>query len=147
MKTSKFVLLVSVCLLAAVSASATTWTYTPDENGGNGSITDGQWTFSVKQFDKANGVLALGSKTGFAAPEDETKKGVLDLSSPLLVTDTTDSSAAPTMVTNVVIGTRFLSWCDDVVEIRCDIIGGFEDGDGYYFCGSNYLTNVVLGGR
>ena len=146
MKTSRSVLLTSVCLCAALSASATTWSYTPGENGGNGSITDGQWTFSVKQFDKANGVLALGSKTGFAAPEDETKKGVLDLSSPLLVTDSSNSSAAPTTVTNVVIGTRFLSWCSDVVEIRCDIIGGFEDGDGYYFCGNENLTNVVLGG-
>ena len=148
MKTSKFVFLTSVCLCAALSASATSWTYTPGTDANNvvGTITDGQWTLKVTEFDKANGVLALGSKTGFVAPEDETKKGVLDLSSPLLVTDTTDSSAAQTTVTNVVIGTRFLSWCSDVVEIRCDIIGGFEDGEGYYFCGNGNLTNVVLGG-
>ena len=67
-----------LCLGAVFTARATEWTFTPGSENPNiiGTITDGQWTLKVTEFDKANGVLKFANMWGksiikeWTAPED-----------------------------------------------------------------------------
>ncbi len=75
-----------VCIGLAFSASAaTTWTYKKTGAGTStaGTITNEQWTITVKSFDEENAILTLGNGscaiTARVDPEDTTQAGILDL--------------------------------------------------------------------
>ena len=160
MKTSKSFLLTSVCLCAALSASATTWTYTPGTDANNvvGTITDGQWTLKVTEFDKENHVLSFAMSESWGHPvvkayepsSDPTKKGVLDLSSPLEIVEGESESQTSTTITKVKIGTWSFG-CENednvatnMVEFYCNVIDKIS-GE-FNFASDPNLKKVEIGG-
>ncbi len=132
-----------LCLGSAFAAQATTWTYSSDTE----TITDGkQWTLKVSSFDKTTGTLTFkyqASKGGWTDPEDATS-GILDLRSPLVVTDSSDNSQ--TTVSSVAIGKSFFE-ATDIVEFYCDIIGKmYGPKDSSEFQGCANMTRIEIGG-
>ena len=128
----------AACLCAALSASATEWTYSA--SGTTYTITDGQWTLKVGKLAATDTTLKV---TGISGWEDPTstpdKKGVLDLRKPLTVT-VNDAMAT---ISSVEVAQSALGWKTNIVEICCDIIGAMADS---CFAGNANMTNIVIGG-
>ena len=128
----------AACLCAALSASATEWTYSA--SGTTYTITDGQWTLKVGKLAATDTTLKV---TGISGWEDPTstpdKKGVLDLRKPLTVT-VNDATAT---ISSVEVAQSALGWKTNIVEICCDIIGAMADS---CFAGNANMTNIVIGG-
>lgn len=140
----------SLCLCAVFTARATEWTYTPGKEAPNviGTITDGQWTLKVTGFDKANGVLKFANWWGksiikaWTAPADSALSGVLDLRSPLGVTD---GDGVRTEIRSVVAGKSAFLGPSDLVAFYCDILAFSANADSA-FQGNANLTRIEIGG-
>ena len=140
--------LIGLCF--ALTAGATTWTYTPGTENPNiiGTVTDGQWTLKVTGFDKANGVLRFASNWGksiikdWTEPTDSALRGVLDLRSPLTVVE---ENGQETTITNVVAGGSAFSWSTNLVAFYCDMLT-FHGADNSQFAGNANLTRIEIGG-
>ena len=140
----------SLCLCAVFTARATEWTYTPGKEDPNiiGTITDGQWTLKVTEFDKANGVLKFANWWGksiikaWTEPADSAISGVLDLRRPLTVIDEAGGRHA---IANVVAGGSAFSGSSDLVAFYCDILS-FTKNDASQFASNPNLTRIEIGG-
>ena len=140
----------SLCLCAVFTARATEWTYTPGAENPNiiGTITDGQWTLKVTEFDKANGVLKFANMWGqsiikaWTAPADSALSGVLDLRRPLTVVDEAGERHA---IANVVAGQSAFTGSSDLVALYCDILS-FNGKDTSQFASNPNLTRIEIGG-
>ena len=140
----------SLCLGAVFTARATEWTYTPEKENPNiiGTITDGQWTLKVTEFDKANGVLKFANWWGhsiikaWTAPADSALSGVLDLRRPLTVVDEAGERHA---IANVVAGQSAFTGSSDLVALYCDILS-FNGKDTSQFASNPNLTRIEIGG-
>lgn len=140
----------SLCLGAVFTARATEWTYTPGTESPNiiGTITDGQWTLKVTEFDKENGVLKFANWWGksiikeWTEPADSALSGVLDLRSPLTVVD---EAGVPHAIANVVAGQSAFTGSSDLVAFYCDILS-FNGKDACQFQGNKNLTRIEIGG-
>ena len=140
----------SLCLGAVFTARATEWTYTPEKENPNiiGTITDGQWTLKVTEFDKANGVLKFANMWGksiikaWTAPADSALSGVLDLRSPLTVVD---EAGARHAIANVVAGQSAFTGSSDLVALYCDILS-FNGKDTRQFASNPNLMRIEIGG-
>ena len=140
----------SLCLCAVFTARATEWTYTPGKENPNiiGTITDGQWTLKVTEFDKANGVLKFANMWGhsiikaWTAPADSALSGVLDLRRPLTVVDEAGERHA---IANVVAGQSAFTGSSDLVALYCDILS-FNGKDTSQFASNPNLTRIEIGG-
>ena len=137
------------CLGLTLSVGATTWTYTPGKENPNiiGTVTDGQWTLKVTGFDKKNGVLRFASNWGksiikdWTEPTDSASRGVLDLRSPLKISE----NGQETTITNVVAGGSAFSWSTNLVAFSCDMLT-FHGADNSQFAGNANLTRIEIGG-
>ena len=129
----------AACLCAALSASATEWTYSA--SGTTYTITDGQWTLKVGKLAATNTSLKVTGISTWAEPAtDSDKKGVLDLRSPLTVT--VDDATAT--ITSVEVGkSAFVS--SSLVAFYCDLISSMDAG-GYCFANNANLTRLEIGG-
>ena len=140
----------SLCLGAVFTARATEWTYTPGKEDPNviGTVTDGQWTLKVTEFDKANGVLKFANWwgksiiKGWTAPTDSALSGVLDLRSPLTVVDEAGGRHA---IAKVVAGQSSFTGSSDLVAFYCDILS-FNGVDASQFASNANLTRIEIGG-
>lgn len=132
---------IAAALAAAFAAStyATEWTYSSTDN----TISDGQWTLAVKSIDKSTGTIAIGKDsncvTGWTAPEDTSKSGVLDLRSPLRIDDGTDV----TEFKSVKFSRSAFGSATDLVDVYCDVV---DEMGASCFNGCTSLTNVYLAG-
>lgn len=142
MKLNAFVAALAAAL--AASTYATDWTYSSTDQ----TISDGQWTLSVRSLDKSTGTITLGyllkgnySKcvTNWSAPEDKTKSGVLDLRRPLNIDDGTDV----TEFNIVKFSDSAFSGATDIVEFYCDVVS--EMGKSC-FNGCTSMTKAELAG-
>ena len=131
----------AACLCAALSASATEWTYSA--SGTTYTISDGQWTLKVGKLTATNTTLKVTDISAWSDPtsDPDKKKGVLDLRKPLTVT--VDDATAT--ITSVEVGKSALAEYASVVEIYCDIIGAMDAG-GSCFASNANMTNIVIGG-
>ena len=128
----------AACLCAALSASATEWTYSA--SGTTYTITDGQWTLKVGKLAATDTTLKVTGISGWKDPTSTPdKKGVLDLRKPLTVT-VNDATAT---ISSVEVAQSALGWKTNIVEICCDIIGAMADS---CFAGNANMTNIVIGG-
>ena len=140
----------SLCLCAVFTARATEWTFTPGAENPNviGTITDGQWTLKVTEFDKANGVLKFANMWGksiikaWTAPADSALSGVLDLRRPLTVVDEAGDRHA---IANVVAGQSAFTGSSDLVALYCDILT-FNGKDTGQFASNPNLMRIEIGG-
>ena len=140
----------SLCLCAVFTARATEWTYTPGKEDPNviGTVTDGQWTLKVTEFDKANGVLKFANWwgksiiKGWTAPADSALSGVLDLRRPLTVIDEAGGRHA---IAKVVAGQSAFTGSSDLVAFYCDILS-FNGVDASQFASNPNLTRIEIGG-
>lgn len=132
---------VVLAAVAATSASATEWTYSSADK----AISDGQWTLSVKSLDKASGTIQLGDGstkcvTGWSQPSDETKSGVIDLRSPLVLKVDGEDDVE---IASVKLGNGAFSGSADVIDFYCDVVS--EMGRSC-FNGCTALAKVEIGG-
>ncbi len=140
-----------LCLSAALSADATTWSYSAGTEAPNtiGTITDGQWTIKVSKFDKETGTLAFASTWGkcmvkaWQEPSDPSKNGILDLRSPLVVVE----DGGKTQIQSVEIGESAFAcgWSSitSVVAFYCDIVGSM--GASCFAANAN-MVRIEVGG-
>lgn len=128
------------CILGfsvALAAQATEWTYSATGN----TITDGQWTLKVKSLDTETGTLGL---SGIDKREDSTTSGIIDLRSPLVLKDSSDSSTIA--INSVNLGDSAFVDNDgiyNITEFYCDIIGTLP-WRGFWKSGK--MTTIEIGG-
>ena len=129
-----------LCLGSALAAQATTWTYSSDAK----TITDGQWTLKVSSLDKTAGTIGITGVSGRPG-SSSSSSGIIDLRSPLSVTDSSDNST--TAINSVRFAeSAFADWnnvYNDLVEFYCDIIGSMGAN---CFSTNKRLTTIEIGG-
>ena len=126
----------AACLCAALSASATNWTYS--EESGKNYITDGQWKLQVGKLTAESNTVKIAWLTSWTDPKNDTS-GVLDLRSPLKI----KIGESEATITSVNLASLWSSSNTTVVKFYCDIVGSLTKG---VFNNSSKMTTLDIGG-
>lgn len=141
-----------LCLGSALAARATEWKYNSEDS----TITDGQWTIVVDSDSdfRETKTLTMSQRllngkyytaiSGYATPTETSLLGVLDLRSPLVVTD---DDGTETTIQSVEIGQSALGGAGTVTysitKLYCDIISSMGSS---CFAANSKMTVIDIGG-